>query len=192
MERFHECAPPPLRLTIDCGSNEEGYLPMGRASSSDSFDTSNFDVDSFCSMIHRAIPKAVKNGRFVLIEPDYDQAGYADSQIPVAMSPPKGFVPRLGSHRLKVPKLKIPKISVPKLKPSLREPISAPSVGAPMSFSLFKQDNDKEASSAERMEMFKKGVQKMLHVVKVLGQIDQYLSERTRILVDKLAKTFSD
>ncbi|CAG5024553.1 unnamed protein product [Parnassius apollo] len=141
---------------------------MARASSSDSFDTSNFDVDSFCSMIHRAIPKAVKDGRFVLIEPEYDQAVYADSQVPVAMSPPRGFVPRLATHGLKAPKLRIPKISVPKLKPSLRVPISAPSVGAPMSFTVFKQGNAEEESSAERMEMFKKGVQKMLHVVKKL------------------------
>lgn len=49
-----------------------------------------------------------------------------------------------------------------------------------------------EDSSAERMERFKKGIQKMLHVVKVMGQIDQYLSERTRIIVDKLTKTFAE
>lgn len=54
------------------------------------------------------------------------------------------------------------------------------------------RDNVAEESSAERMEKFKKGVQKMLHVVKVLGQVDHYLTERTRIVVDKLSKTFAD
>ncbi|CAH2051830.1 unnamed protein product, partial [Iphiclides podalirius] len=190
MERFHECAPPPLRLTIDCGSEEEDYLPIVR-SSDELFDSSRFDVNSFCSMINRAIPKAVEDGRFVLVEPGRDQIGYGDSQVPVAVSPPKGFVPRLGLHRLKSPKLGIPKISVPKLMPSTRGSKPAPSIGAPMSFVPFKH-RAVEESSAERMEKFKKGVQKLLHVVKVLGQIDHYLSERSRILVDKLSKTFSD
>lgn len=182
---------------MDCGHYNnilpyrlQGYLPVVR-SSDELFDSSRFDVNSFCSMINRAIPKAVEDGRFVLVEPGQDQIGYGDSQTPVAISPPQGFVPKLGLHRLKSPRLGIPKMSVPKLKPSSRGTKPAPTLGAPMSFATFRSNPDEE-SSAERMEKFKKGVQKLLHVVKVLGQIDQYLSERTRILVDKLSKTFSD
>ncbi|XP_068623860.1 uncharacterized protein [Battus philenor] len=188
--KIFECAPLPLRLTIDCGSNEEDYQPMFRSSSTELLGTSYFDVDSFCAMIQRAIPKAVIDGRFVPVEPEYDQSVYADSQAPLAIAPPKGFVPRLGLHKLKTPKLGIPKITVPKLKP-LHKPSKAPLVGSPMAIASFKVNVDEE-TSAEKMEKFKKGVQKLLHVVKVLGQIDRYLSDRTRIVVDKLSKTFSD
>ncbi|KPJ07767.1 hypothetical protein RR48_03480 [Papilio machaon] len=191
IEQFCKCAPPPMRLTIDCSSDEESFFPMVSSSSAEAFSSSHFDVDSFCAMIQRAIPKAVKDGRFLPSSQDYDMAGHADSQSPIAISPPKGFIPNLGLNKLTTSKLGIPKINVPKLKPVTRKLGSAPSIGAAMPFKSLKV-NIEEESSAERMEKFKKGVQKLLHVVKVLGQIDQYLSDRTRIVVDKLSKTFGD
>ncbi|XP_013141719.1 PREDICTED: uncharacterized protein LOC106105810 [Papilio polytes] len=188
---LYECAPPPMRLTIDCSSDEESFFPMVSSSSAENFDSSHFDVDSFCAMIQRAIPKAVENGRFLPTPQDYDMTGYADSQAPVAITPPKGFIPNFGLNKLKISKLGIPKINVPKLKPITHKLGSAPSIGTPMKFKSLKVKIQEE-SSAERMEKFKKGVHKLLHVVKVLGQIDQYLSDRTRIVVDKLSKTFGD
>lgn len=151
------------------------------------YDNPRFDVDSFCGFIQKAIPKAVKAGKF---RPTGDQTGYSNHQVPIAIAPPRGFVPKLGGPRFRGPKVKIPKLSVPKLR-RLNGYFAPPTVGSPMSITSFRDSADEE-SSAEKMEKFKKGVQKMLHVVKVLGQIDQYLSERTRIIVEKLSKTFGD
>lgn len=118
-----------------------------------------------------------------------DQTGFSDTQVPKSVAPPEGFIPKLALPRFKTPKLKIPKIKVPVLRGQDEYP--APRIGRPMSFASLRSSSEDE-TSAERMEVFKKGVQKMLHVVKVLGQIDQYLSERTRIVIDKLSKTFAD
>ncbi|XP_049879662.1 uncharacterized protein LOC126376380 [Pectinophora gossypiella] len=158
-------------------------------------DNSRTEEQTLCSVIQNILPKSANDGKFVLIGPD-DQASATDNHIPISIPPPKGFYPKL-DPRLKIPKLKVPKIKVPKFKvPTLKSvgSASAPRLGAPMNFpSLYKaRVRDEEESSAERMEKFKKGVQKMLHVVKVLGQIDQYLSERTRIIVDILSKTITE
>lgn len=149
-------------------------------------DPSRFNVNSFCNLIHNAIPDAVKDGRFII---DDDQTGFSDTQVSKSVAPPAGLIPKFSHPRFKTPKLKVPKIKVPVLK--TQDEYSAPKIGRPMSFSSLRSSFEDE-SSAERMEVFKKGVQKMLHVVKVLGQIDQYLSERTRIVIDKLSKTFAD
>lgn len=116
-----------------------------------------------------------------------------DTFNPISVPPPKGF--KISGHlentnskpRFKLPRLKIPKISVPNLKsPSILPRHAAPTVGDSMIYSI---DKLTEESSAEKIEKFKKGIQKMLHVVKVIGQIDQYLSERARIVIDKVSKT---
>ncbi|XP_059053447.1 uncharacterized protein LOC131847804 [Achroia grisella] len=185
-------APPPVRLTIDCGSKEKDSL-LGFNLKPKSF-TNNYrdslDVDSFCNFIHRSIPKAIRDGKVVLVDPDSDQDSFGNTHVPISLPPPQGFIPDIPLPKFKVPKLSIPKITVPNLRNILDGPMSPPTVGAT---NLFSRANDyEEESSAERMEKFKKGVQKMLHVVKVLGQIDNYISERTRIVVDKLSKTFSD
>ncbi|XP_041971444.1 uncharacterized protein LOC121727599 [Aricia agestis] len=181
------CHPAPLRVTIDCGSDEDS-AQYSSSRSAELRGNSRFDMDSFCSMIQRAIPKAIKNGKFILR--DSDQAGAGDTQAPVAVLPPGGFIPKLMSlPRRNIAKLGVPKLPVPKLRPNNGK--LPPKVGNPMTFASLR-DSDEEQTSAERMEIFKKGVQKMLHFVKVLGQIDQYLSERTRIIVDKLSKTFAD
>lgn len=138
-------------------------------------------------MIQKAIPKAVKDGRFVLVNGDTDQAVLGNAYAPMSVAPPNGFIPKFS--KLKMPRLKVPRINVPTLAAPERA-YSAPRVGSPMTLSSYR--DSEEESSAEKMERFKKGVQKMLHVVKVLGQIDQYLSERTRIIIDKLSKTFAE
>ncbi|XP_052738820.1 uncharacterized protein LOC112055347 [Bicyclus anynana] len=150
----------------------------------------HFDINSFCDLIHRAIPEAVKDGKFVRA-PNDDQVGYSDSLAPVVVAPPRGIIPS-GFPKFRPSRLGTPKFDVPKLRP-LMQGLNAPKIGPAMTFktSSPRYYVEKE-SSAERMEKFKKGVQKMLHVVKVIGKIDQYLSERTRIVVDKLTKTFSD
>lgn len=164
-------------------------VPYGSAFRSSEYDrNSRFNVDSFCNLIHNAFPKAVQDGRFILIEPD-DQAGYSDTHVPMTIAPPTDFIQRLGIPKLKVPKLRIPSLTVPNLKEQ-PGPYNPPRIGSPSIVSSIMKPG--EVSSAERMEKFKKGVQKMLHVVKVLGQIDQYLSERMRIIVDKLTKTFAE
>ncbi|KOB75391.1 Arp2/3 complex p21 subunit [Operophtera brumata] len=174
-------------------SNEIGAIAIesyGRSSGfrrKPSNTNSRFDVNSFCSLIHNAIPTAVKDGRFVVVD-DTDQSGFSDTQVPMSVAPPKGFIPKL-QPRFRTPKLNVPKIKVPELRAN--HEYSAPRIRRPMSFSSLRSSSE-DVTSAERMEAFKKGVQKMLHVVKVLGQIDQYLSERTRIIIDKLAKTFAD
>ncbi|CAH0713946.1 unnamed protein product, partial [Brenthis ino] len=181
-------APPPLRVTIDCGSDEDPAQIQHRSRSSELLKSnSRFDVNSFCNLIHRAIPQAVKDGQFI-IEPDFDQDGQGDTTAPVAVAPPSSFIPKL-LPKLKPPRLRVPGLNVPKLKPSIHSSFRAPKVGSPMPFPRLRYE---EESSAERMEKFKKGVQHMLHFVKVLGKIDQYISERTRIVVDKLARTFAD
>lgn len=148
---------------------------------------SRFDVKSFCSLIDNAIPDAVKDGRFVDVD-NMDQTGFSDTQVPLSVAPPQGFIPKLQT-RFMTPKLKVPKVKVPVLRS--QDEYSAPRIGRPMSFSSLRSTPE-DKTSAERTEAFKRGVQKMLHVVKVLGQIDQYISERTRIVVDKLSKTFAD
>ncbi|XP_072934797.1 uncharacterized protein [Epargyreus clarus] len=183
------CAPSPLRVTIDCDSKER-YAGTRSKTAELFHHKSQFDVNSFCDMIHKIIPKAVKDGKFI-VESAEDQVGYSDTQTLRAVAPPQTFIPTLGFSKLKAPKLSVPKIKVPKLGIPSHNPLKPPSVGSAMSFPTFKNIVEEE-TSAERMEKFKKGVQKMLHVVKVLGQIDQYLSERTRIVVDKLSKTFAD
>lgn len=161
-------------------------MPYGSAfRSSDYNRNSRLNVDSFCSLIHNAFPKTVQDGKFILIEPD-DQTGYSDTQVPISIAPPAGFLPTI--PKLKIPKLRIPSLNVPMLKEHPGR-FTPPRIGSPMSTAIMRIGED---SSAERMEKFKKGVQKMLHVVKVLGQIDQYLSERMRIIVDKLTKTFAE
>lgn len=151
---------------------------------------SRHDVNSFCNLIQRAIPQAVKDGQFI-IEPDHDLDSHSDSIAPVAVAPPSSFIPKL-LPKIKPPRLSMPGLNVPKLKPSFHNSLRAPKIGSPMSFHRFPKLRYEEDSSAERMEKFKKGVQNMLHFVKVLGRIDQYISERTRIVVDKLTKTFAD
>ncbi|KAL0818127.1 hypothetical protein ABMA28_008653 [Loxostege sticticalis] len=178
--------PPPVRLTIDCGSDEreslfDSFRPKSKAASG------NTDFDSFCSLIQKAIPKAIKDGKILLINEDEDQDGLGNALVPISLAPPNGFIPKF--PKLKTPRLKIPKINVPTLAAPERT-FSAPRVGSPMIFSKLREPE--EESSAEKMEKFKKGVQKMLHVVKVLGKIDQYLSERTRIIIEKLSKTFAE
>lgn len=120
-----------------------------------------------------------------------DQTGYSDTLVPMSAPPPEGFIPKFSLPKFRVPKLRVPKINVPTLRAQEYSPFSVPKVGSSMYFSPLRSSTEEE-SSAERTEKFKKGVQKMLHVVKVLGQLDQYLSERTRILIDKLSKTFAD
>ncbi|XP_045769947.1 uncharacterized protein LOC123870646 [Maniola jurtina] len=181
------CVPPPLRVTIDCSSGEDSqYLPKYR-SAEFSRSNSRFDINSFCDLIHRAIPEAVKNGKFVTGQED-DQVGHSDTVAPVMAAPPRGFIPP-GFPKLRPSRLGTPKLDVPKLRPMLHG-LKAPKIGPAKSFRRLRYEE--EESSAERMARFKKGVQKMLQVVKVIGKIDQYLSERTRIIVDKLTKTFAD
>ncbi|XP_026333118.1 uncharacterized protein LOC113240111 [Hyposmocoma kahamanoa] len=180
-------APPPLKLAIDCSKGSDApynsiYKPRSHQNSNNQYRS-----DSFCSLIHNSIPEAVKDGKFLLIR-DPDQSSFGNEPISISVLPPKGFIPKFGP-KFKIPKVRVPKLKVPRLK-TFEGPL-APRVGSPMRFGS-QRDSADEESSAERMERFKKGVQKMLHVVKVLGQIDQYLSERTRIIVDKLAKTFSE
>ncbi|KAG7303512.1 hypothetical protein JYU34_012037 [Plutella xylostella] len=187
-------APPPLRLTIDCGTEDDADSPSGRSSfhRSPSIFGNDFDVNSFCQLIHNSIPKAVKDGKFMIKEEsDMDQSGFADTLMPIAIAPPQGFpIPRLNLPRLRLPRLRVPRINVPRLLPQLEGPMAPPRLVSTMSIPRLREVE--EETSAEKMEKFKKGVQKMLHVVKVLGQVDQYLSERTRIVVDKLSKTFAE
>jgi hypothetical protein len=147
----------------------------------------NFDIGSFCDLINHAIPKAVKDGRFILAEErSSDQETIGNSFVPISVPPPKGFIPSLPT--LKPPRLSIPKLNVPTLL-SQKKSTLAPKVGSPMAFPKLRMN---EESSAERIDKFKKGVQKMLHIVKVLGKVDKYISDRTRIIVDKLAKTLTE
>ncbi|CAH2093767.1 unnamed protein product [Euphydryas editha] len=186
MVELMTCAPPPLRVTIDCGSSEEEQMSNSR--SSELFRSNpRFDVDSFCNLIHNAIPQVVEDGKFV-VESDLDQEGFSDTMAPVAVAPPSGFIPKLPFPKLKPPRLRMPKLNVPKLKP-YHGSLKPPKIGSPMSFSNLRFT---EESSAEKLEKFKKGVQKMLYFVKVLSKIDQYVSERTRIIVDQLSRTFAD
>ncbi|KAJ0172971.1 hypothetical protein K1T71_011147 [Dendrolimus kikuchii] len=181
--------PSPIRVTIDC-SDEKPSRPWVSKSRQFEQRQGNMNMNSFCNLIHSALPKAVKNGRFILIEPDQDQTGLGDTISPIAIAPPKEFLTRTGIHRFKQPKLKIPRINVPTLRPRDMSPL-APRIASPM-YVPSSRYSEEEESSVERMEIFKKGVQKLLHFVKVLGKIDQYLSERTRIIIEKLSKTFSD
>ncbi|XP_026760159.2 uncharacterized protein LOC113519297 [Galleria mellonella] len=188
--------PPPVRLTIDCGSKEKGSL-LGLNLKSKSYTKGyldsrrdSLDVDSFCDLIHGAIPDAIRDGKIVLEDSESDQDSFENTHVPISLPPPKGFIPDIPLPKFKVPKLGIPKFKVPNLRTTLDGPLSPPKVGSAM---LFTRPKDyEEESSAERLEKFRKGVQKMLHVVKVLGEIDQYISERTRIVVDKLSKTFAE
>ncbi|XP_053617275.1 uncharacterized protein LOC128679218 isoform X2 [Plodia interpunctella] len=172
-------APPPIRVTIDCGSKERDSLGTPGLDG-------RFTVNSFCNLIHNSIPKAIHDGRVIFLE---DQDGFGNSHVPISMPPPEGFVPKLELPKFRVPKLKIPTMKVPTLKLH-SDNLKAPRLGSAMKIPTFRYEE--EDSSAERMEKFKKGVRKMLHVVKVLGQIDQYLSDRTRIIVDKLSKAFAE
>nr|XP_026488855.1 uncharacterized protein LOC113395485 [Vanessa tameamea] len=187
MVELMTCAPPPLRVTIDCGSDEDPAQISNSRSAELFRSNSHFDVDSFCNLIHNAIPQVVKDGKIV-VEQDLDQDGLGDSLAPVAIAPPSGFIPKLRFPKLKPPRLRTPMLNVPKLRP-FQGALKPPKIGSPMSFRPLRYE---EQSSAERLEKFKKGVQKMLHFVKFLGKIDQYLSERTRIVIDKLTKTFVD
>ncbi|CAG9791621.1 unnamed protein product [Diatraea saccharalis] len=184
-------APPPMRVTIDCPSDKKG-TPTSRFSPKVKADNINgeFNVGSLCNLINSAIPKAVEDGRFILLEDRYDdQDGFGDTLLPISAAPPAGFIPKL--QKIKPPRLRIPKLKVPPLGlfPGTKGPRLPPKLGTG---TIFTPRAVEEETSAERMEKFKKGVQKMLHIVKVLGQIDQYISERTRIIVDKLSKTFAD
>ncbi|KAG6461423.1 hypothetical protein O3G_MSEX012615 [Manduca sexta] len=183
------CAPSPLRVTIDCsGSDERSSFGGSPRASSELFSNRRFDVNSFCNLIHSAIPKAVQDGKFILLDPDVDQIGYSDTQVPISVAPPEGFIPKLALTKWKRPKLKVPTMKVPRLRPQ-SDMLSLPRLG---SISLPILGDPEEESSAEKMEKIKKGIQKLLHVVKVLGQVDQYLSERTRIVVDKISKTLAE
>ncbi|XP_047511823.1 uncharacterized protein LOC125054141 [Pieris napi] len=183
--RLATCAPSPLQMKIECGSDEN--RSPAKSKSGELSGNTDLDMDSFCNLIQKAIPKAIEDGKFI-IEPNTDDLTVdSNNIISSAVSPPSGFIPRFSKP--KVSKLKIPRLNSPRLKPL--EIGKAPKVGAPMKLSMLRKVLDEE-TSAERMERFKNGVQKMLHVVKVLGQIDQYLSERTRIVIDKLSKTFME
>ncbi|CAH1641261.1 unnamed protein product [Spodoptera littoralis] len=174
-------APQPPRLTIDCSDERVSYGSKYRTS--DFKSNSHLDVNSFCNLIHNVFPKSIQGGKFLLIEPE-DQIGYSDTQVPISIAPPPDFMENLR----RIPKLRIPgTFNEPRLK-EWRGPFSPPRIGP----SILPTSVMKVDSSAERMERFKKGVQKMLHVVRVLGQIDQYFSERMRIIVDKLTKTFGE
>ncbi|CAH2986143.1 unnamed protein product [Chilo suppressalis] len=182
-------APPPMRVTIDCSADKRdtpavSYGPNLRAKNVHS----DLDMRSFCSLINSAIPKAVEDGRFILLEDRDDQEGFGDTLFPISVAPPAGFIPKLPN--LRPPRLRIPKLKVPTL--SFHEKtLLTPKLGSFRSPKVFAaRASPDEETSAERMEKFKKGVQKLLHVVKVLSKVDQYLSERTRIIVDKLSKTF--
>ncbi|CAH4027914.1 uncharacterized protein LOC123709930 [Pieris brassicae] len=187
MVRLATCAPSPLQMTIECGSDENRSSAKSKSAELSNGNTDH-DMDSFCNLIQKAIPKAIEDGKFI-IEPNTDNDLIVDSNniISSAVSPPSGFIPRFSKP--KISKLKIPRLNSPRLKPLAIG--KAPKVGAPMKLTMLRKVLDEE-TSAERMERFKNGVQKMLHVVKVLGQIDQYLSERTRIVIDKLSKTFME
>ncbi|XP_045454235.1 uncharacterized protein LOC123663608 [Melitaea cinxia] len=161
---------------------------MSNSRSSELFrSSSRFDVDSFCNLIQNAIPQVVEDGK-IIVEPDLDQDGFSDTIAPVAIAPPSGFISKLPFQKLKPPRLRTPTLNAPKLKP-LHGASRPPKIGSPMKFSKFRFE---EESSAEKLEKFKKGVQNMLHFVKVLGKIDQYVSERMRIIVDQLSRTFAD
>ncbi|KAJ2942972.1 hypothetical protein O0L34_g15162 [Tuta absoluta] len=180
-------AAPPLKLTIDCGSQESDHprQPSYRTKSANS--PNQVDVDSICTILHRALPKSVNDGKFILIGESTDQSHASNDLTPITITPQRGFK----KPRIKVPNFK--DFKVPRLKPpSSTRKLFAPRVGAPMLFPSLRARQREETSSAERMEVFKKGVHKMLHVVKVLGQIDQYLSERTRSVIDILSKTFAE
>uniref|UniRef100_A0A2H1V668 SFRICE_002730 n=1 Tax=Spodoptera frugiperda TaxID=7108 RepID=A0A2H1V668_SPOFR len=176
MLNYVASAPQPPRLTIDCADERVSYGSKYR--SSDYEGNSHLDVDSFCNLIHDVFPKSIQGGKFLLIEPE-DQIGYSDTQVPISIAPPPDFMANLR----RIPKLRIPTFNGPRLE-ERPGPFSPPRM---LPTSVMRID-----SSAERMERFKKGVQKMLHVVKVLGQIDHYFSERMRIIVDKLTKTFGE
>ncbi|XP_063628640.1 uncharacterized protein LOC134800094 [Cydia splendana] len=186
-------APSPLRVTINCGLHESDSSILHSISRSKlAQNKGTFDVNSFCDLIHNAIPKAVQDGRFIVADQDdMDQEGYGDTQSPIAIAPPKGYIPKLGLSRINRPKLRIPAIKVPRLDLALNKPIKPPVLGSPMIFKTYR-DSYEEPTSAEKMEQFKKGVQKMLHFVKILGQVDQYLTERTKIVIEKLSKTFAE
>ncbi|XP_063541244.1 uncharacterized protein LOC134750082 isoform X2 [Cydia strobilella] len=185
-------APSPLRVTINCGSHESDSSILRSISRTAHKNKGTFDVNSFCDLIHNAIPKAVQDGRFVVADQDdMDQEGYGDTQSPIAIAPPKGYIPKLGMSRINKPKLRIPAIKVPRLHVALHKPIKPPVLGSSMIFKTYR-DSYEEPTSAEKMEQFKKGVQKMLHFVKILGQVDQYLTERTKIVIEKLSKTFAE
>ncbi|KAI5632209.1 hypothetical protein NE865_15080 [Phthorimaea operculella] len=159
-------AAPPLKLTIDCGSQESDYPRRSSYRSKSANVPNQVDVDSICTIIHRALPKSVNDGKFILIGESTDQSHASNDIAPVTILPPKGF---------KQPRIKVPNFKVPRLKPpSTTRKLFAPRVGAPMLFPSLRARQREETSSAERMEVFKKGVHKMLHVVKVLGKIDQY------------------
>ncbi|XP_047999257.1 uncharacterized protein LOC125236480 isoform X2 [Leguminivora glycinivorella] len=186
-------APSPLRVTINCGSHESDSSILRSISRTKAAQNKGtFDVSSFCDLIHNAIPKAVQDGRFVVADQDdMDQEGYGDTQSPISIAPPKGYIPKLGLSRINKPKLRIPAIKVPRLDHALNKPLKPPVLGSSMIFKTYR-DSYEEPTSAEKMEQFKKGVQKMLHFVKILGQVDQYLTERTKIVIDKLSKTFAE
>ncbi|KAJ8711420.1 hypothetical protein PYW07_008662 [Mythimna separata] len=169
-------APPPLRLTIDCSDERVSHGSAYR--SSDYTRNSRLDVDSFCSLIHNAFPKTVQDGRFILIEPE-DQTGHSDTLAPISIAPPAGFIPSI--PKLKIPKLRIPSLNVPMLKEHPGS-FTPPRIGTPMTTAVMRIGDE---SSAEKKEKFKKGVQKMLHV---LGHIDRYLFERMRIIFEILTK----
>lgn len=158
----------------------------------------HFDVDSFCGLLLRAIPRAIKNGKFIRLEDrDQDLIVDSDNHVPISVPAPRRFFETNPSNhkwerpRNRTPKLKIPTIDVPKLKSANVPRLAAPRIANSVIMPIYRGSHEDD-SSAERMERFKKGVQRLLHVVKVLGQVDQYLSERTRIVVDKLSKTFAE
>ncbi|CAG9559380.1 unnamed protein product [Danaus chrysippus] len=146
---------------------------------------SRLDFNTICGVIHRAIPETVKDGRFII---ESDLSSSSDTIAPISSAPPSGFIPKMDLPRIKPPRLSLPSLNVPKLK-HLHGHLKTPRVGTPMLLIPWKHD---EESSAEKMERFKKGVQKMLNFVKVIGKIDKYISERTRIVIDKLSKTFAE
>ncbi|KAH9645598.1 hypothetical protein HF086_005247 [Spodoptera exigua] len=176
-------APQPPRLTIDCSDERVSYGSTYR--SSDYKGNSRLDVDSFCNLIHDVFPKSIQGGKFLLIEPE-DQTGYSDTQVPISVAPPPDFMASW-LQKPQIPQLRIPTFNGVRFK---QRP--GPFAPSRMGTSMLPTSVMRIDSSAERMEKFKKGVQKMLHVVKVLGKIDLYLSERMRIIVDKLTKTFGE
>ncbi|GBP54619.1 hypothetical protein EVAR_35881_1 [Eumeta japonica] len=157
----------------------------------------------FCRAVLKTLPRPEEDGkvsgRVAFTNAVQDQQEAGTDEIIISTLPSRDFLIRKiqvdnkGLPRLRTPIVKRPKIKVPKLEESLQSPEFLPAtVVDERPYAKFKDRMLKdEASQTERMENFKKGLQKMLHIVKVLGEIDHYLSDRTRIVIDKILKVLS-
>ncbi|KAL4712359.1 hypothetical protein ACJJTC_001520 [Scirpophaga incertulas] len=172
-------------MSVDYSSEEMDSLPMYPKRKSTSKLPKNRFSQSLCDTIDHSIPKAIENGHFIL-EQEFDLDAEGNSLIPISVSPPNGFIPPLPKLRSSI--LHVPRMKVPKLR-ALDKSLNAPKVGNHI-FSKYRADE--EESSAERMERVKSMVERMLHLVKLLDKVDRYLSDRTRIIIDKLSKTLAD